>query len=61
MPLLARHTHSRHLHVTHLHASHADNYDDPRLTDYETLMANLTDLKEGRPTRVPIYDFKVHI
>ena len=34
------------------------NFDDPRITDYATLFANLTDLKEGKPTQVPIYDFK---
>uniref|UniRef100_A0A7S0S2Q8 CYTH domain-containing protein n=1 Tax=Chlamydomonas leiostraca TaxID=1034604 RepID=A0A7S0S2Q8_9CHLO len=35
------------------------NYDDPRLTDYDTLLANLADLKAGRETQVPIYDFRV--
>ncbi|XP_061340725.1 inorganic pyrophosphatase TTM2 [Gastrolobium bilobum] len=34
------------------------NFDDPRLTDYETLLQNLHDLKEGKPVQVPIYDFK---
>eukprot|EP00879_Flechtneria_rotunda_P021400 GHRR01022557.1.p1 GENE.GHRR01022557.1~~GHRR01022557.1.p1 ORF type:complete len:361 (+),score=111.23 GHRR01022557.1:194-1276(+) len=35
------------------------NFDDPRLTDYDTLMKNLTDLKAGKPADVPIYDFKL--
>ena len=34
------------------------NYDDERLTDYDTLLANLADLRAGRPTEAPIYDFK---
>lgn len=34
------------------------NYDDPRLTDYDTLLQNLHDLKEGKDAEVPIYDFK---
>ncbi|KAL2609987.1 hypothetical protein R1flu_028560 [Riccia fluitans] len=34
------------------------NYDDPRLTDYDTLLKNLRCLKEGKPAEVPIYDFK---
>ena len=34
------------------------NFDDPRLTDYDTLLANVADLKRGEPTRAPIYDFK---
>ncbi|KAJ1412047.1 P-loop containing nucleoside triphosphate hydrolase [Sesbania bispinosa] len=34
------------------------NFDDPRLTDYDTLLQNLHDLKEGKPAQVPIYDFK---
>lgn len=32
---------------------------DPRLTDYETLLRNVQDLKEGKQVQVPIYDFKV--
>ena len=27
-----------------------NNFDDPRLTDYSTLLANLKDLREGRAT-----------
>ncbi|CAH9124065.1 unnamed protein product [Cuscuta epithymum] len=34
------------------------NYDDPRLTDYDTLLKNIHDLKAGKPVEVPIYDFK---
>ncbi|KAJ8440938.1 hypothetical protein Cgig2_022794 [Carnegiea gigantea] len=34
------------------------NYDDPRLTDYDTLLQNITDLKAGKVVQVPIYDFK---
>ncbi|KAA6424132.1 MAG: uridine-cytidine kinase C-like [Trebouxia sp. A1-2] len=35
------------------------NFDDPRLTDYDTLLQNIKDLKSGQPTQVPIYDFKL--
>lgn len=35
------------------------NFDDPRLTDYDTLLQNITDLKSGQPTQVPMYDFKL--
>ncbi|CAI0405157.1 unnamed protein product [Linum tenue] len=34
------------------------NFDDPRLTDYDTLLQNVQDLKAGRSVEVPIYDFK---
>ncbi|KAK6931413.1 CYTH domain [Dillenia turbinata] len=34
------------------------NFDDPRLTDYDTLLKNIHDLKEGKQVEVPIYDFK---
>ncbi|KAL5987512.1 Inorganic pyrophosphatase ttm1 [Asimina triloba] len=34
------------------------NFDDPRLTDYDKLLENIHDLKEGKPAQVPIYDFK---
>ncbi|KAL5723417.1 uridine/cytidine kinase [Ranunculus cassubicifolius] len=34
------------------------NYDDPRLTDYDTLLENIRGLKEGKSVEVPIYDFK---
>ncbi|ESR51037.1 hypothetical protein CICLE_v10030914mg [Citrus x clementina] len=34
------------------------NFDDPRLTDYDTLLENVRDLREGKPVQVPIYDFK---
>ncbi|XP_074292044.1 inorganic pyrophosphatase TTM1 isoform X2 [Silene latifolia] len=34
------------------------NFDDPRLTDYDTLLDNIRGLKEGKAVQVPIYDFK---
>ncbi|ERN05837.1 hypothetical protein AMTRI_Chr10g231430 [Amborella trichopoda] len=34
------------------------NFDDPRLTDYDTLLENIQGLKVGKPVQVPIYDFK---
>lgn len=34
------------------------NFDDPRLTDYDTLLENIRDLKAGKPAQVPMYDFK---
>ncbi|KAK6921838.1 Phosphoribulokinase/uridine kinase [Dillenia turbinata] len=34
------------------------NFDDPRLTDYDTLLKNIHDLREGKQVEVPIYDFK---
>ena len=34
------------------------NFDDPRLTDYELLNRNLSDLKAGKTIEAPIYDFK---
>ncbi|KAF9592859.1 hypothetical protein IFM89_017824 [Coptis chinensis] len=34
------------------------NFDDPRLTDYDTLLENIHGLREGKPVQVPIYDFK---
>ncbi|KAF7123978.1 hypothetical protein RHSIM_Rhsim12G0069700 [Rhododendron simsii] len=34
------------------------NFDDPRLTDYDTLLRNIHDLKAGKPVEIPIYDFK---
>ncbi|KAG6757839.1 hypothetical protein POTOM_038165 [Populus tomentosa] len=30
----------------------------PRLTDYDTLLKNVHDLKAGKPAEVPVYDFK---
>ena len=35
------------------------NYDDPRLCDYDTLLANLADLRAGRDTHAPVYDFRI--
>ncbi|KAJ9709503.1 hypothetical protein PVL29_001131 [Vitis rotundifolia] len=34
------------------------NFDDPRLTDYDTLLQNVHDLKAGKQVQIPIYDFK---
>lgn len=34
------------------------NFDDPRLTDYDTLLQNVNDLKAGKPVEVPVYEFK---
>ncbi|XP_050224273.1 inorganic pyrophosphatase TTM2 [Mercurialis annua] len=34
------------------------NFDDPRLTDYDTLLKNVQDLKDGKAVEIPIYDFK---
>ncbi|GKU95079.1 hypothetical protein SLEP1_g8483 [Rubroshorea leprosula] len=34
------------------------NFDDPRLTDYDTLLENIRGLKAGIPVQVPIYDYK---
>ncbi|KAG6651236.1 hypothetical protein I3843_06G090600 [Carya illinoinensis] len=34
------------------------NFDDPRLTDYDTLLQNVHDLKADKQVQVPIYDFK---
>ncbi|KAF5449442.1 hypothetical protein F2P56_029886 [Juglans regia] len=34
------------------------NFDDPRLTDYDTLLQNVHDLKAGKEVQIPIYDFK---
>ncbi|RVW44650.1 Uridine-cytidine kinase C [Vitis vinifera] len=31
---------------------------DPRLTDYDTLLQNVHDLKAGKQVQIPIYDFK---
>ena len=35
-----------------------DNFDDERLTDYDTLLANLVELRAGRSAEVPIYCYK---
>ncbi|KAJ7562757.1 hypothetical protein O6H91_03G083200 [Diphasiastrum complanatum] len=35
------------------------NYDDPRLTDYDTLLENIHNLRAGKAVEVPIYDFKL--
>ncbi|CAD7703496.1 unnamed protein product [Ostreobium quekettii] len=35
-----------------------DNFDDPRLTDYDLLLENMQQLRSGKTAQVPIYDFK---
>ncbi|KAG2492795.1 hypothetical protein HYH03_008955 [Edaphochlamys debaryana] len=35
-----------------------DNFDDPRLTDYELLLQNLADLRDGKEVQIPVYDFR---
>ena len=35
-----------------------DNFDDPRLTDYDTLLSNISGLMKGEAVQAPIYDFK---
>ncbi|XP_057851860.1 inorganic pyrophosphatase TTM1 isoform X1 [Cryptomeria japonica] len=35
------------------------NFDDPALTDYGTLLQNILDLKDGKPVKIPVYDFKL--
>ncbi|KAH7436648.1 hypothetical protein KP509_05G029600 [Ceratopteris richardii] len=35
------------------------NFDDPRLTDYDLLLKNISDIKAGIPVEIPIYDFKL--
>jgi Phosphoribulokinase / Uridine kinase family len=35
-----------------------DNFDDPRIIDYDTLMHNISDLRAGKATKVPVYDFR---
>ena len=32
---------------------------DPTLTDYGTLLQNIRDLKDGKPVKIPVYDFKL--
>ncbi|KAK3276129.1 hypothetical protein CYMTET_15774, partial [Cymbomonas tetramitiformis] len=34
------------------------NFDDPRLTDYDTLLSNISGLRAGKAVEVPIYSFK---
>ncbi|KAL8478750.1 hypothetical protein ACS0TY_030580 [Phlomoides rotata] len=34
------------------------NFDDPRLTDYDTLLENIRGLKSGISVQIPLYDFK---
>ncbi|KAJ7521313.1 hypothetical protein O6H91_19G047600 [Diphasiastrum complanatum] len=35
------------------------NYDDPRIIDFDTLLGNISNLKQGKPVEVPMYDFKL--
>lgn len=35
-----------------------DNFDDPRLADYDLLLDNIQQLKAGMAVKIPIYDFK---
>ncbi|XP_047341980.1 inorganic pyrophosphatase TTM2-like [Impatiens glandulifera] len=37
------------------------NFDDPRLTDYDTLLQNIRDMKDGKQVEIPIYDFKASL
>lgn len=34
-----------------------DNFDDPSLTNFDLLCQNVADLKAGRPTEAPVFDF----
>lgn len=34
------------------------NFDDPRLADYDLLLSNIEDLRNGHAIQAPIYDFK---
>ncbi|MBQ1907984.1 MAG: uridine kinase [Firmicutes bacterium] len=36
------------------------NYDHPDAFDAELFISCLKDLKEGRPTEIPVYDFTIH-
>ena len=36
------------------------NYDHPNSIDIEVMVKCLTDLKEGRSTDIPVYDFTIH-
>ena len=37
------------------------NFDDPRLTDYELLLENLRDLKEGKDIQASCYSQRSHV
>ena len=32
---------------------------NPALIDYGTLLQNIRDLKDGKPIKIPVYDFKL--
>ncbi|MEW5317477.1 MAG: hypothetical protein WDW38_008769 [Sanguina aurantia] len=36
-----------------------DNFDDPRLTDYDTLLQNLAEISAGQTAQIPIYDYQL--
>jgi uridine kinase len=38
-----------------------NNFDDPRLTDYETLLANIADLRAGKSVQVTTSSYPVAI
>jgi len=42
------------------HDGGAVNFDHPESLDLELLAKCLNDLKEGRDTKIPVYDFKTH-
>ncbi|KAG6765774.1 hypothetical protein POTOM_029831 [Populus tomentosa] len=50
--LMPLHSQNHECHVT------LEYTEDPRLTDYDMLLKNVLDLKDGKPVEVPIYDFK---
>lgn len=35
-----------------------DNFDDPRLTDYDLLLENIQQLRAGKAVKIPVYNFK---
>lgn len=35
-----------------------ENFDDPRLTDYDTLLENISGLRRGEAVQTPVYDFR---
>lgn len=34
------------------------NFDDPRLMDFDLLLKNISELKQGKSTEIPLYDFR---
>lgn len=51
-------SHDRYYHDVEDPLTH--DYDHPRALDTPSLIANLTELRAGRPTTLPVYDFKTH-